>query len=51
MMYGTQVGGCTQTVVLGAAGVRLGKTYPLPIIDHAAGRARALAAYEVARAP
>ena len=27
------------------AGVRLGETYPRPIIDLAAGRARALAAY------
>jgi deoxyribodipyrimidine photo-lyase len=36
-------------LVLSAAGVRLGKTYPLPIVDHAAGRARALAAYEAAK--
>jgi deoxyribodipyrimidine photo-lyase len=36
-------------LVLSAAGVRLGKTYPLPIIEHAAGRARALAAYEAAK--
>ncbi len=28
-----------------AAGVRLGATYPLPIVDHAEGRARALAAH------
>jgi deoxyribodipyrimidine photo-lyase len=31
--------------VLGAAGVRLGDTYPLPIVDHAKASARALAAY------
>ena len=27
------------------AGVELGKTYPHPVIDHKAGRERALAAY------
>jgi deoxyribodipyrimidine photo-lyase len=31
--------------VLDAAGVRLGATYPRPIVDHAAARAQALAAY------
>lgn len=31
---------------LRAAGVKLGETYPLPIVDHAKARARALAAYE-----
>jgi deoxyribodipyrimidine photo-lyase len=31
---------------LAGAGVTLGKTYPKPIIDHAAARARALAAFE-----
>jgi deoxyribodipyrimidine photo-lyase len=31
------------------AGVRLGNTYPHPIIDHAEGRARALAAYKSLR--
>ena len=31
--------------VLEAAGVRLGETYPRPMVDHAAARARALAAY------
>ena len=31
--------------VLEAAGVRLGETYPLPIVDHASARAHALAAY------
>lgn len=36
--------------VLAAAGVTLGETYPLPIVDHAAGRARALAAFEEMRA-
>ena len=30
---------------LAAAGIRLGETYPLPIVDHARARARALAAY------
>jgi len=32
---------------LAAAGVRLGETYPLPIVDHTKARARALAAFEV----
>ncbi|MDJ0448560.1 deoxyribodipyrimidine photo-lyase [Methylocystis sp. JR02] len=36
--------------VLAAAGVTLGETYPLPIVDHAAARARALAAFEAMRA-
>ncbi|MCW5774335.1 MAG: FAD-binding domain-containing protein, partial [Rhodospirillaceae bacterium] len=31
--------------VLAAAGVALGATYPLPIVDHGAARARALAAF------
>ena len=31
--------------VLAAAAVRLGDNYPRPVIEHAAGRARALAAY------
>ena len=31
---------------LRAAGVILGKTYPLPIVDHAKARAAALAAYQ-----
>jgi deoxyribodipyrimidine photo-lyase len=31
--------------VLDAAGVELGRDYPLPIVDHAAARERALAAY------
>jgi deoxyribodipyrimidine photo-lyase len=31
--------------VLARAGVNLGQTYPRPIVDHAAARARALAAY------
>lgn len=31
--------------ILAAAGVSLGRTYPHPIVDHAAARARALAAY------
>jgi deoxyribodipyrimidine photo-lyase len=35
---------------LAAAGVRLGKTYPRPIVDHASARARALAAFEELRA-
>ncbi len=36
--------------VLAAAGIDLGKTYPLPIVDHAAARARALAGYELVKA-
>ncbi len=36
--------------VLREAGVRLGETYPLRIVDHARARDRALAAYERARA-
>ena len=35
---------------LAAAGVTLGKTYPEPIVDHKAARARALAAYATTRA-
>jgi len=35
---------------LDAAGVRLGETYPQPIVDHAAARERALAAYREMRA-
>ena len=35
---------------LASAGVSLGKTYPAPIIDHKAGRERALAAYAKVRA-
>jgi len=35
---------------LASAGVTLGKTYPAPIIDHKAGRERALAAYAKVRA-
>ncbi|MBI5835582.1 MAG: deoxyribodipyrimidine photo-lyase [Armatimonadetes bacterium] len=34
---------------LAAAGVRLGDTYPLPIVDHATARRRALDAYSAAR--
>ena len=33
-------------VELAAANVKLGETYPLPIIDHKEGRERALAAYQ-----
>ncbi|MBU2534267.1 MAG: DNA photolyase family protein [Alphaproteobacteria bacterium] len=36
--------------VLGAAGVRLGETYPVPIVEHGAARERAMAAYEMIRA-
>lgn len=32
--------------VLAAAGIKLGKTYPQPIVEHAAARAAALAAYK-----
>jgi deoxyribodipyrimidine photo-lyase len=35
-----------ETTLLASAGVRLGETYPAPIIDHARARQRALAAYE-----
>jgi deoxyribodipyrimidine photo-lyase len=35
---------------LAAAGVVLGDTYPVPIVDHAEARQRAIAAYETARA-
>jgi len=34
---------------LAGAGVRLGATYPAPVVDHAAARARALAAYAKTR--
>jgi deoxyribodipyrimidine photo-lyase len=34
---------------LAAAGIVLGETYPFPIVDHREARARALAAYDVAR--
>ncbi|WP_456705312.1 cryptochrome/photolyase family protein [Bradyrhizobium sp. USDA 4449] len=36
-------------IELASAGVTLGKTYPRPIIDHAKGRERALAAYATIR--
>jgi deoxyribodipyrimidine photo-lyase len=36
--------------VLARAGVRLGETYPRPIVDHATARAEALAAFKVLRA-
>ena len=32
-----------------AAGIVLGKTYPRPIVDHAAARERALTAFRLAR--
>jgi deoxyribodipyrimidine photo-lyase len=32
-------------IELASAGVELGHTYPLPIVDHATGRKRALTAY------
>jgi deoxyribodipyrimidine photo-lyase len=34
---------------LAQAGVRLGETYPLPIVDHAQARKAALAGYEKVR--
>jgi deoxyribodipyrimidine photo-lyase len=37
-------------LTLAGAGVRLGETYPHPIVNHAAARARALAAYDTIRA-
>lgn len=33
------------------AGVKLGETYPVPVVDHERARRRALAAYETARGP
>jgi deoxyribodipyrimidine photo-lyase len=36
--------------VLARAGVRLGETYPRPIVDHALARRRALDAYQSLRA-
>ncbi len=38
-----------EPLMLRAAGVTLGGRYPRPIVDHAAARARALAAYEAAK--
>ena len=35
--------------VLADAGVRLGETYPAPIVDHGEARSRALAASEVVK--
>jgi deoxyribodipyrimidine photo-lyase len=37
--------------VLATAGVRLGRDYPLPLVDPAAGRARALAAFAALKPP
>ncbi len=37
--------------VLASAGVRLGDTYPRPMVDHAVARASALAAFAALRAP
>jgi deoxyribodipyrimidine photo-lyase len=37
--------------ILAAAGVKLGKTYPRPIIDHAKARERALAIYQSGKPP
>jgi deoxyribodipyrimidine photo-lyase len=34
---------------LASAGIELGKTYPHPIVDHKAGRERALKAYATIR--
>jgi deoxyribodipyrimidine photo-lyase len=36
--------------VLAKAGVKLGETYPLPVVDHAAARQRALDGYAAIRA-
>ena len=38
-----------ESAVLAAAEVQLGATYPRPVVDHAAGRARALAAFAAFR--
>ncbi len=37
------------TPILAAAGVTLGRDYPRPVVEHTAGRARALAAYATLR--
>lgn len=37
-------------VELAAAGIRLGQTYPAPIVDHAAARTRALAGFKALKA-
>jgi deoxyribodipyrimidine photo-lyase len=39
------------SIELAAAGVRLGQTYPAPIVDHAAARSRALNALHSLRDP
>lgn len=39
------------TSILKKAGVELGRTYPLPIIEHLQARKRALAALKITRAP
>lgn len=39
----------SHTMELTAAGITLGKTYPEPIVDHKAARARALAVYAKTR--
>ena len=39
------------SAVLAMAGVRLGETYPYPIVDHSAARQRALEGYACIRAP
>jgi deoxyribodipyrimidine photo-lyase len=36
-------------LALAQANIKLGKTYPLPIVDHAKARARALAAFATIR--
>ena len=41
--------GAAPAQALRAAGVELGRTYPLPVVAHAAARARALAAYASVR--
>ena len=38
-------------IELAAAGVELGKTYPLPVVDHAVARAKTLARYAVVKQP
>jgi len=38
-------------VELAAAGIRLGETYPLPIVDHAAAREKTLERYAVVKKP
>jgi deoxyribodipyrimidine photo-lyase len=37
--------------ILKSAGIKLGDTYPFPLVDHAKARLRALEAFEFTKAP